>query len=252
MEIVQTSCKANPILAIYGPPGAGKTTLASKFPKPLFLLLEQGVPQGTTVAAIANTANYESVMTALAGIHADPNGYQTLVIDTLDSLEGRIHADLCEKSGWKDIETPSYGKGYVRADAWWRRVLRGLDAIRDKCNMTILLLAHSSIERVDDPRAASYTSCQMRLHKRARALVMDACDGIFFLSPDLRVVTDDSGFRERTRAVSDSRRFLFTEGQAAFAAKSRFRMPARIPIPLEFDIATLTAHFQPKEEPTHE
>jgi hypothetical protein len=108
--------------------------------------------------------------------------------------------------------------------------------------MTIVLTCHSTIERIEDPRVPTYTAYQPRLHKRARGLVMDCADAVFFLAEDLRVVTDDSGFRERTRAATDTRRFLFTEGRPAFAAKNRFGMPEKIPIPLDFDFSAL-AHY---------
>jgi hypothetical protein len=111
------------------------------------------------------------------------------------------------------------------------------------------MTCHTSIERVDDPRAPSFTSYAPRLHKRARGLVMDACDAVFFLSEDLRVVTDDGGFRERVRAGTDNRRVLFTEGTPAFAAKNRFGMAAKIPIPLEFDFANLAQHWAIPGEP---
>ena len=72
---------------------------------------------------------------------------------------------------------------------------------------------------------------------------MDCADAVFFLAEDLRVVTDDGGFRERTRAATDARRFLFTEGRPAFAAKNRFGMPEKIPIPLDFDFSTLAQYW---------
>jgi hypothetical protein len=77
---------------------------------------------------------------------------------------------------------------------------------------------------------------------------MDCADAVFFLAEDLRVVTDDGGFRERTRAATDTRRCLFTEGRPAFAAKNRFGMPAKIPIPLEFDFANLPQYWAQSKE----
>jgi AAA domain len=109
--------------------------------------------------------------------------------------------------------------------------------------MTVVLTCHATIERVEDPRAPTYTAYAPKLHKRARALVMDAADIVGFLAEDLRVVTDDGGFRERTRAAAGNGRFLFVEGCPAFNAKNRFGMPAKIPIPLDFDIANLTQHW---------
>src|SRR5262249_33719085 len=71
---------------------------------------------------------------------------------------------------------------------------------------------------------------------------------VFFLAEDLRVVTDDGGFRERTRAATDTRRFLFTEGRPAFAAKNRFGMPEKVPLPLDFDFSNLAQYWAKPEQ----
>ncbi len=109
--------------------------------------------------------------------------------------------------------------------------------------MTIVLVAHSTIERFDDPRAPSYTSYWPKLHKRARHLVLDACDIVGFLAEDLRIATDDSGFRERTRATSSNQRFLFVEGAPAFVAKNRYGLPPKVPVGPDFDIGELSKHW---------
>jgi hypothetical protein len=158
---------------------------------------------------------------------------------------------VCYKNNWKNIEAPSYGKGYVIADQEWQRLIRGITALRDKHGMTIVLVAHSTIERIDDPRAPTYTSYLPKLHKRARHLILDACDIVGFLAEDLRVITDDGGFRERTRAAGTNARQLFLEGTPAFAAKNRFGMPAKMPIPLDFNIAELTAFWAKQKAEDH-
>ena len=103
---------------------------------------------------------------------------------------------------------------------------------------------HATIETINDPRAPSYTAYAPKLHKRARALVMDACDIVGFLSEELRVVTDDGGFRERTRATAGDGRYLFVEGKPAFAAKNRYGMPPKLPIPIDLNIETLTRYWE--------
>ena len=60
------------------------------------------------------------------------------------------------------------------------RYLKGLDYLRRQHGMIPLLLGHSAIETIHDPRVASYTSYQLRLHKRARGLVQDNMDAIGF------------------------------------------------------------------------
>jgi hypothetical protein len=106
--------------------------------------------------------------------------------------------------------------------------------------LTVILVCHAEIVRVDDPRVPTYTSYQPRLHRRGRGLVMDACDAVFFLGEDLRTVTDDN---DRTRASAGPARNLFSEGTPAFAAKNRFAMPAKIAIPIDFDLAALAQYW---------
>ena len=203
MKISSATCDGVPIVLIYGGEGRGKTTLACKFPKPVAMLLERGLPRG-----------------------------EPTLLDA-----------VCAKNGWKNIESPSYGKGFVIADQEWQRFIRAISAVRDK-GMTVVMVAHSTIERFDDPRAPSYTAYWPKLHKRARHLILDACDVVGFLAEELRVATDDNGFRERTRATGSNQRFLFVEGCPAFVAKNRYGMAPKIPIPADFAIGELTKHWK--------
>ena len=244
MKISPATAVSAPIVLVYGSEGRGKTSLATKFPKPLALLLERGLPRGASVDAVEDINSYDDVIATLRKLIEDARGYKTLVIDTLDALEPLLIAHVCAKNSWKNIEAPNYGKGWLIADDEWRRFLRGLTALRDRQNMTIVLVAHSTIERFDDPRAPTFTTYMPKLHKRARHLVLDACDVVGFLAEDLRVVTDEAGFRERVRATNSNARFLFVEGCPAFVAKNRYGMSPKIPIPPDFNIGELTKHWE--------
>ena len=105
----------------------------------------------------------------------------------------------------------------------WLDFLRGCDWLRRTRGMIIVLLAHSEIATVNDPRVASYTVYQLRLHKRARALVEDSADLIGFLATDVVIKNEQGGFgKTRARADGGSTRWLHTEGRPAFVAKNRY------------------------------
>jgi AAA domain len=239
MKIAQVKSNTAPIILIYGSEGRGKTTLACKAPNPIALLLERGIPKGVTVDAVEDIKSFEDVLGVCRSLYADQQGYQTLVIDTVDALESLIIEHTCIRHGWKHIESPSYGRGWVLMDNEWRHLIRAISALRDR-GMAIILTCHADVMKIDDPRAPSYSSYQPKLHKRGRGLIMDACDGILFLAEDLRTTTDGN---DRVRASAGSARYLFTEGSPAFAAKNRWGLPAKVPLPLDFDFGELARYW---------
>jgi hypothetical protein len=235
-----------PRILIYGPEGAGKTTLGSKFPSPVILQTEEGIPRGLTMSTFGLQDTFKGVLGSISFLGTEPHDRRTLVVDSLDPLEPLIWREACAANGWATIEQPGYGRGYVIVDNYWLDFLAGLDFLRRERGMMIVLLAHSAIERIDDPRAASYTSYQLRLHKRARALVQDWADGILFLAPDLNIQTEDAGFgKKRTRADGGSTRWLHCEGRPSFTAKNRYGLPPKIMIPKDFNYDAALAPYLP-------
>jgi hypothetical protein len=247
MTITNVTASRPPRVLIYGQEGIGKTSLAARFPAPVFLLTEDGIPRGVEVASLGGLLeDFPSVRSALVALASEPHEFQTVVVDGLDALEGLIWRDVCSLQGWASIETPGYGKGYVAADGWWRDLLAGLDYLRRERNMLVVLVAHSAIETINDPRATSYTSYQLRLHKRARGLVQDWVDAIGFLASDLHVQTEDAGFtKKRGRADGGSQRWLHWEGRPAFRAKNRYGLPAKMPVTVDFSYSALAEYFPP-------
>src|SRR5262249_27437329 len=133
---------------------------------------------------------------------------------------------------------------------WWRDLLAALDWLRRERGMIIVLLAHSAIETINDPRAPAYTSYQLRVHRRARGLVQDEMDVIAFLACDVAVITEDAGFsKKRNRADGGSARWLHFDGRPAFVAKSRFELPPKILCPKDFDVGVWLAPLFPRVAP---
>jgi AAA domain len=249
VQIIRTTAKLPPISSIHGLPGVGKTTLAQNFPKPVFVQTEDGCPSGLEIETFGLRETFTSVVQAIKDLGNENHEYQTCVVDSLDKLEKLIFAELCAQRGYASIESPGYGRGYVEADSMWLDFLRGCDWLRRNRRMIIVLLAHSEITTINDPRVASYTSYQLRLHKRARALVEDTADLIGFLATDVVVKNEQGGFgKTRARADGGSTRWLHTEGRPAFIAKNRYGMPERIMIPQRFDFMPTLGKFFPQPQ----
>lgn len=218
-----------PRLLIYGPPGMGKTTLASEFPDAVFLQVEDGTPGDLELDSFGKLSSWNEVMDALGALYTEDHAFKTLVLDSADKLEPLLWESVCEENKWETIETPGYGKGYTACDYRWRDLIDGLNALRADRGMTIIIISHSEIERFDDPSSLSYSRYELRLHKRARAILCDEVDAILLVKQDVAIKTEDQGFNKK-RAVAEGGidRFIFTEGRPAFNAKNRYGMPAKI------------------------
>ncbi len=128
-----------------------------------------------------------------------------------------------------------YARGYMHALTYWREIVDQLTSLRSERQMAVILIAHSKVERVEDPLTTSYDRYSPRLHKHASALLGEWVDGIFFAHWKYHTRTEDTGFgRERSIAVpigpAGDDRVLRTVGSPAWVAKNRFGLPAEIPL----------------------
>jgi hypothetical protein len=246
-DIRTVTAELPPRILIHAQEGVGKTTLASRFPKAIFLQCEDGCPSGLTIDSFGPLESFGAVLQAITVLATEAHDYRTVVIDSLDALEPLVWAAVCAEYSWQTIESPGFGKGYVVAGRWWLDALAGLDFLRRQRGMMVVLLAHSAVEIVSDPRAASYTSYQLRLHRRARGLVQDTMDVIGFMAPDLNIQSEEVGFgKKRNRADGGSTRWLHFEGRPSFVAKNRYGLPAKMIVPKEFDFEETLTPFFPK------
>ena len=228
-SIKTTAAEHPPRVLIYGPPGLGKTSLAAEFPNPVIMDIEDGVPSGVEIPSLGEITSYQSVLDRFAALYNGDHTFKTLIIDSLDRLEPLIWAHACTENNWASIEDAGYGKGYIVAADLWSKFIASCNLLRTKRGMNIVFIGHSTIDRFDDPQNEPYSRYDIRLHKRANAIIQDECDAIIFVNMDVAVKTEDIGFNKSvSRAEGGSFRWLHCEGRPAFTAKNRFGMPERI------------------------
>ena len=126
-------------------------------------------------------------------------------------------AKVCTTHNVASIEAMPYGKGYVEAQTFWRQFFDSITALRDARGMTVIMIAHSQVQRVEDPTLPAYDRHGLKLHKRASALAEEFADVVLYAAMQTNTITEDSGFNnKRTRATTTGERVMHTVGQPAF------------------------------------
>ena len=224
---------------LYGTHGIGKSSWAAQAPDVLFLNLEDGLAD-IDCAKTERINEWDQFSDAIVWLAQQKHDFRTVAIDTVDWLETLIHKEVAKQAGKNSIADIGYGNGYKQANAYWAKMIRGLDWLRMEHGMTIILLAHSEIKKHQDPLLDSYDRYQPALHEQASATLQEWCDEVFFASYRVYTRKEDQGFKkERTIASGASERYLRCVETPAALAKNRLNMPGEI----EFNWAAYSQYF---------
>jgi hypothetical protein len=223
IEIKKTLREASVRLLVYGDGGAGKSTLAAAAPNPIFIASEDGLANIDAMAIAPDT--WAGVLGALDFIDTLKE-YQTVVVDSLDWLEPLCWAEVCRKGKKTDIEAFGYGKGYVAALDEWRVFLQKLSKLHAK-GMNVVLIAHAIVKLFKNPEGPDFDRWQIKLHDKASGLLKEWVDVVALAQIETNTYEDDN---KKVKGISSGKRVLRTHRTAAFDAKTRYVMPASIPL----------------------
>jgi len=144
-----------PRICFYGPHGIGKSTLAAQFPKPIFISTEDGLAS-LDVVSFPKATSVDDVSKAIKTLIKEEHDFKTLVLDSTDWLVSPLITSDIETNN--DEKALAYGKGQVMVAESFREILQGMDVLRKKRAMNILLIAHSAVVRFDSPITEPYDS----------------------------------------------------------------------------------------------
>ncbi len=223
---------------VYGGEGAGKSTLASQAPSPLFLCAENGA-EALPVRS-HQIKSYQDLTDAIQWLYKEEHDYETIVIDTMDALEKLVCAKVVEDHNSDprnnkvetigEINQKIFKKGTTLFLEKWSKLTNALDALRNKRNLNIILLAHSNFEGkvIQDPINGSYTKFDLKLDKDVTSHLVEWADCVFFLCKDMYAISSAAESKKGKIRMATDDRVIITEDNGRVRAKNRFRMPAKV------------------------
>ena len=206
-----------PKAVIFGPEGAGKSTLTSKLAKPLFLDVEGGI-SGIDVDSVKINNWTEFVLTIKEIIKSESFEYSNVIVDSLTALERLLHQHICQTSNSSSIVLAcgGYGKGLVEAVTQMSMLVNGL---LSKKSIGVWFLCHSTVKNVNDPTRGEYASFQVRADKAMAEWITSWADLVGFVEVDLMV--DNDGKPIIKKDGNDIRRTITVTPRSGLTAKSR-------------------------------
>lgn len=233
---------------LYGVEGVGKTTLASKFPSPLFLDAENG--SAHLDVDRVRIHKWSEIEGAIHSLIRDAQGYKTVVVDSADWVERLAVVHLLDREKKDSIESFGFGRGWIMLSEMVSKLLAVCDQLAAR-GVNIVWIAHSKIVRVSPPdQTDGYDRYELKLHKNVGPLFKEWADAVLFCTFRTKMVEGDDG---RMKGRGGKERIIHCERSAAWDAKNRFGLPETVPMAIEslaplFD-ATVQAQVEPKRKP---
>ncbi len=233
---------------LFGVDKIGKSTFGACAPGPIFFGAEDGssqldvfrYPQPKDEAGEPLPFEWPDLLDCIEQLTTEPHPHKTLVIDTVDWLEPKIHAWICQRDNKSSIEDYGYGKGYTAALDQWRILVSRLDALIYRRKMNVILLGHAIIKTFKNPEGEDYDRFQLSLNEKASGLLRQWVDAALFANHEIYSVASKD--EKRFRGVATGNRVIHTERSAAWDAGNRYSIPAQLPLSWDEYWAAITAH----------
>ncbi len=249
-QITSGTIKGAVKTVIYGAEGIGKSTLAVKFPQPLFIDTE-GSTKNLDVARLPAPTSWEMLLQEIDYVKT-ARPCKTLIIDTIDWAEQLCIADLCAKNGKAGIEDFGYGKGWEYEKESFGKFLNRLTEVVN-AGINVTLTAHATMRKFEQPdEMGSYDRWEMKLGSKTTnkiaPLVKEWADVVLFCNYKTMVVqTDKEGKKHKAQG---NKRVMYTTHHPCWDAKNRFGLPEEIPMDYEQIRFIYEGNFAPAQNAT--
>lgn len=217
-------------VVIYGVEGIGKSTLASKFPDPVFIDTE-GSTKEMNVKRLPKPTSWQMLIQEVQQVIQN-KPCKSLVIDTADWAESMCTRDVCSSHGKSGVEDFGYGNGYTYVGEEWGRFLNLLSDVVD-VGINAIVLAHAIIRNFDQPdEMGSYNRYELKLGKKTTGqtapITKEWADMVLFLNyKTISVASDKDGKKYKAQG---GQRVMYTTHHPCWDAKNRYGLPDMMPM----------------------
>jgi GTPase SAR1 family protein len=210
-------------VVIYGPEGIGKSTLASRFPDPLFIDTEGGTSH-LDVRRIDKPKDWDELLSIIKEVAHTPDVCKTLVVDTADWAEASAMDYVLKKYNQTSIEGFGYGKGYTILGETFAAMLTALDEVI-AAGIHVVVTAHAKMRKFELPdEQGAFDRWEMKLSKQSAPLLKEWCDLLLFCNFETLVVKTET----KTSKATGGKRVLYASHHPCWDAKNRCGLPDKM------------------------
>lgn len=234
MEITRGKIPKPKKTIIYGPEGIGKSSLAAKWPDPVFIDTEDSTKE-MDVARLPAPSSWQMILDEVTYIRDHPD-CKTLVIDTADRAQQYAIDSILKEKQISGIEDIGYGKGYVYVFEKFGKLLNLLDEVVDR-GIHVVITAHATMRKFEQPdELGAYDRWEMKLVQskncNTSALLREWADMVLFCNYKTHTVTEDKEGKKK-KAVGSGQRVMYTTHHSCWDAKNRYGLPDELPLEWE-------------------
>lgn len=203
---------------VYGDNGVGKTITLSNAHNPIIADMEGNcghieVPK----ERIESLEVFHELLDYLLVAN-----YNSLVIDSLDSLEILISEHVTKKHTSKELSYGNSGKIWAK---YIKDIVDKLDRLHSVKRMNILITAHWKVKTANNPMTDQYDRYDLKINEQMRT---GFCNWVQFICLALKEVLFDEGKEVgfgKKKAKTIERRVWYTHGDPTYYGKNVFNLP---------------------------
>ena len=236
MEVIKKATPTAPKLLLYGMAGVGKSSLAAKLDKPLFIDLEGGLNY-LDVARTGTLDNYEKFFEIIVEIGRNPElykDYKTIVIDSVDWLV-RLATEKAAGINLKNLDATlnksngGYGNGKQVLENEIRTHLLPFLARLNALGFGICFIAHTDQKILLDGDGNKIETITPKIDVNTMNVFVEWCDFVYYL-----------------KKRDDGERYLLLDSDGISLAKNRVGRTGEVKLK-DYDINDLLKPTKEKE-----